>query len=61
MAPSTNPAALTPAELAAVLSACGSKTTESDVAQAVAAGAPSHPDGTIHLIHFAAWLAGQVQ
>jgi hypothetical protein len=54
-----NPAALSPAEMAKLLSAAGDRrVTPDDVRDCIAAGAPSNKDGTLHLIHFTAWLAG---
>lgn len=51
-----DPARLAPADVAAVLSKAGGKVTESQVRQDLAEGAPANADGTIHLIHYAAWL-----
>lgn len=56
-----NPAALTSAQLVKVLCAAGSKTTGDQVDEALVAGAPTNADGTIHLVHYTAWLAAQVQ
>lgn len=55
-----NPAALTVAQLVKVLAAAGGKTTVDDVAADLAAGAPTNRDGTLHLVHYAAWLAAQI-
>jgi len=55
-----NPAALTQAQLITVLAAAGGKSSAEDLQQDLAAGAPANPDGTIHLVHFTAWLASQV-
>lgn len=58
--PPLNPARLKVAELVSVLTAAGAK---GDVAAAIAAdlaaGAPRNTDGTLHLIHYAAWLCTQ--
>lgn len=55
------PAALTREQLAELLTkAGGRKITAADVAAHVKAGAPTHADGTLHLVHYAAWLAAQV-
>ncbi len=55
-----NPAALTQAELAEILSRAGDRrVTPADVRAAVKAGAPVGPRGSIHLVHFTAWLAQQ--
>ena len=49
--PSVNPAAMHPEALARLLN------VRLDTVQAhVAAGAPTAPDGTISLVHYAAWL-----
>lgn len=55
-----NPAALTPAELLKVLTAAGGKPTAEHLDEDLAAGAPTHADGTLHLVHYTAWLASQV-
>ena len=53
--------ALTPADTARILAAAGKRRiTEAMVAADIAAGAPVNADGTIHLVHFAAWLANEV-
>jgi hypothetical protein len=59
--PTINPAALTPGELASALSKAGAQITEEQVKQDLAEGAPTNADGTLHLVHYAAWLAGQVK
>lgn len=38
----------------------GRKITAEEIRGHVAAGAPSNGDGTIHLVHFAAWLAARI-
>lgn len=50
------PTALTVAQLAALLSAVGPSVAPAEVEADRAAGAPTNPDGTINLIHYAAWL-----
>lgn len=55
-----NPAALTKPQLVRILAAAGGKVTAADVDQDLAAGAPASADGTIHLVHYTAWLASQV-
>lgn len=55
-----NPAALTRAQLVKILTAAGGKVTAGDVDKDLAAGAPANADGTIHLVHYTAWLASQV-
>ena len=50
--------ALTPEQAARILAAAGKRQiTEAMVAADIAAGAPVNADGTIHLVHFAAWQA----
>jgi len=50
--------ALTPAQAAKILAAAGQRRiTEAMVKADLAAGAPANADGTINLVHYAAWLA----
>jgi len=56
MSKALDPTRLTPADVAMVLAKAGGKVTEEQVRQDLAAGAPANDDGTIHLIHYAAWL-----
>lgn len=50
--------ALTPAQAARILAAAGQRRiTEAMVKADVDAGAPTNADGTINLVHYAAWLA----
>jgi hypothetical protein len=57
-----DPQRLTPAQLVAILAkAGGQRATEALIASHVAAGAPRNADGTIHFVHYAAWLALQVK
>lgn len=59
---SINPAKLSVAELARVLSQTSGETiTQEQIKEDVQAGAPVNPDGTIHLVHYAAWLASQIK
>jgi len=52
-----NPQALLPADAARVLTASGTKPVTVEMLQAdIDAGAPTNPDGTVNLIHYAAWL-----
>jgi hypothetical protein len=52
------PAAIAAADLARLLSRAGPFTVSEGMIQSdLAAGAPVNSDGSIHLIHFAAWLA----
>ncbi len=49
--------ALTPSQIATMLSrASGIQVPEAWIQEDVAAGAPVNPDGTMHVIHYAAWL-----
>ena len=50
--------ALTPTQAAKILSAAGNRRiTEAMVRADIKAGAPINADGTVNLIHYAAWLA----
>jgi hypothetical protein len=50
--------ALTAAQTARILAAAGQRRiTEAMVRADIDAGAPTNADGTINLIHYAAWLA----
>lgn len=52
-----NPAALRVDDAAKVLSRIGGKPVTTDMLDAdIASGAPTNPDGTINLVHYAAWL-----
>lgn len=51
------PAAIPPAMLAEVLTKAGARhCTVDTIKEDIAAGAPVNPDGTLHLIHYLAWL-----
>jgi hypothetical protein len=53
--------ALTPAQAAQLLAASGKRRiTEAMVRADLEAGAPVNEDGTIHLVHYAAWLVKEV-
>jgi hypothetical protein len=55
-----NPAALGVADAARLLSAAGGQRISVEMVEAdVAAGAPTNADGTINLVHYAAWLLQQ--
>jgi hypothetical protein len=59
--PALNPKALSLADAAHVLSkAGGAKVTEEMLQAHVAAGAPTNADGTINLVHYAAWLVREI-
>jgi hypothetical protein len=52
-----NPAALTIADAARLLTKAGGQpVTEAMLAADRAVGAPANPDGTVNLVHYAAWL-----
>jgi hypothetical protein len=56
-----NPAALPVADAARLLSAVGGQAVTVDMLQVdVAAGAPANADGTLNLIHYAAWLVKEM-
>jgi len=50
--------ALTPTQAAKILAAAGNRRiTEAMVRADIEAGAPANADGTVNLVHYAAWLA----
>ena len=52
-----NPNALRLPDAARLLSKVGGQSITVEMLQRdLAAGAPTNPDGTIHLVHYAAWL-----
>lgn len=56
-----NPNALTVAQVARLLTRAGSTpVTEAMVEADVAAGAPTNRNGTINLVHYAAWLVKEM-
>ena len=56
-----NPAALAPDDLARLLTAASGVPVDADDVRAdIDAGAPSNPDGTLNLVHYAAWLVRQL-
>jgi hypothetical protein len=60
--PSLNPNALTPADAARLLRKAGGQIVRVEAIQAdLAAGAPANADGTINLVHYAAWLAREAE
>jgi hypothetical protein len=60
--PSLNPNALTPADAARLLSKAGGQPVRVEAIQAdLAAGAPVNTDGTINLVHYAAWLVQEAE
>jgi len=56
-----NPAAIGPADLARLLSAAGGVQIDEDgIRDDIDAGAPVNADGTLNLVHYAAWLVRQL-
>lgn len=52
-----DPARLSPEQLAKLLTKAGRRAlSEGDVEQLIAEGLPTNDDGTLHLVHVAAWL-----
>ncbi len=52
-----NPAALSVQAAARLLTAaCGRRVPAEQIELDLASGAPTNPDGTINLVHYAAWL-----
>lgn len=52
-----NPAALGPDDLSRLLSAAAGVAIDADDVRAdIDAGAPTNDDGTVNLVHYAAWL-----
>ncbi len=59
--PSLNPMSLTVADAARLLSRAGGHAVTVDMLQAdLAVGAPANADGTINLVHYAAWLVREM-
>lgn len=55
-----NPLALSPEDLARLLSAAAGRDISREmIAADLAAGAPQNPDGTVNVVHYTAWLAGE--
>jgi hypothetical protein len=58
--PRLNPAALSTADASRLLSAMGNgEVTEEMLRADIGAGAPANADGTVNLVHYAAWLVRQ--
>ncbi|MBW7934619.1 MAG: hypothetical protein H3C62_13645 [Gemmatimonadaceae bacterium] len=56
-----NPTALPVAEATRLLSAVGGQAVTVEMLQAdLAAGAPTNADGTLNLVHYAAWLVREM-
>ena len=64
MTPSPDPPSILSLSVAAVSTtltrAGGKPITEEMIREDIAAGAPENPDGTINLLHYAAWLVREV-
>ena len=59
--PGLNPAALPIEDAAKVLSRMGRKLVTADMLEAdIDAGAPTNEDGSINLVHYAAWLVKEM-
>ena len=59
--PTLNPTALHVADAARLLSAAGGQRVTAEMIQAdVDAGVPTNSDGTINLVHYAAWLVREM-
>lgn len=56
-----NPAAMSPDDAALVLARLGAHTVTASMIRAdIDAGAPTNVDGSINLVHYAAWLVQQM-
>ncbi len=56
-----NPQALRLADMARILSASGSRPVTVEMLEAdIAEGAPTNPNGTMNLVHYAAWLVREL-
>jgi hypothetical protein len=56
-----NPSAIGPADMARLLSAAvGARIDEERIHEDIDAGAPTNIDGTMNLVHYAAWLVRQL-
>ncbi len=56
-----NPAAMSPADVARVLTRVGGSPVTEDMLRAdINAGAPTNADGSINLVQYAAWLVQQM-
>ena len=56
-----NPTALALADAARLLArVSGHAITDAMISDDLASGAPVNPDGTINLVHYAAWLVGEM-
>lgn len=56
-----NPSALPVPDAVKVLQASGSRhATEDGLRADIGSGAPTNPDGTLNLVHYAAWLVARL-
>lgn len=56
-----NPKGLSPENLARLLTASGPMPVTTEKVQAdIDAGAPTNPNGTVNLVHYAAWLVKEM-
>ena len=59
--PALNPSALPVADAARLLSAAGGQRVTVEMLNTdIKAGAPTNPDGTLNLVHLAAWLVKEM-
>lgn len=59
--PRLNPAAMTVEDAAKLLTKAGGvRVSESQIRKDIEAHAPTNADGTINLVHYAAWLVNQM-
>lgn len=57
-----DPNRLSPTQAAKLLSAAAKiKIPMEQIKRDLADGAPANPDGTLNLVHYAAWLAGEMR
>ena len=57
-----DPQGLRLADLARILTTLGAMPVSIETLQAdIDAGAPANPDGTVNLVHYAAWLVKEMQ
>ena len=57
-----NPNSLTPADMARLLTRAGGQPVRVEAIQVdLVAGAPANADGTINLVHYAAWLVREME
>lgn len=60
--PKIDPTQISPADLAKLLTKAGGVTvTEARIRQDLQAGAPANADGSLHVVHYTAWLVAQTE